>query len=168
VLSPIVVRWRIERKGGAMKKLMIRSRASTLFLLLLLSPVTVWAELTHDAAGRRVLVSRDSLGRVQRRIILNADGSQHTTASEFWPHGNVARRVVDEDRDGTGRPTGRTLQRFDARGRILERRAVVIDAAGQERGTHTRYSYDAGGRSSQTTSPVAPPQDSRGQYGVAR
>ena len=112
------------------------------------------AQATADDSSPVVQVSRDESGRVHRRMIVNADGSRHVTATEYWPHGSVASRTVDEDVDRTGRPTARTVQQFDQRGRLLERRAASMDAAGRERGTRTLYTYGAQGRVSESTSPL--------------
>lgn len=105
-------------------------------------------------ASPRIVVSRDASGRVQKRVVLNTDGSRHVTATEYWPYSSVASHTVDEDIDRAGRPTARTVQEFDQRGRLRERRAVSIDAAGRESGTRTRYTYDAHGRVDGRTSPV--------------
>ena len=112
------------------------------------------AEVTTDADGRTVLVGRDAAGRVLSRTVVNDDGSRHITASEYWAKSQVVKRRVDEDLDRTGRATKRVVREFDARGRVRESRAVSIDAAGKERGTRTRYSYDAKGQCHKTTSRV--------------
>ena len=114
-------------------------------------PTAFWF---FSLAGSVVLLSRDVSGRVQSRRVLSADGSRVATATEYWPHTDVARRSVEEAVDPAGRPTRRTVQEFDQRGRLLERRAVSIDTAGKERGSRTRYNYDARGQRSATTSPV--------------
>ena len=135
-----------------MKRLLLCVGATSIFALTFL-PV-VRAEVAQDEQGRTVLVSSDSAGRVTNRTVLEADGSRHVTATEYWEKGKVARRMVDEDRDPDGRATRRTLSTFDNRGRVIESSAVTIDAAGQERGTRTRYSYDVEGQPSKTTSRI--------------
>lgn len=104
-----------------------------------------------DSSPTPVLVTRDESGHVQRRVALLPDGSRHTTAASYWPHTDVVRRTIDEDLDRTGRPTGRTVQEFDSRGRLLESRAVTIDATGRESGTRTRFTYGPRGRVGQST-----------------
>jgi hypothetical protein len=112
------------------------------------------AEVRTNADGRTALVSRDATGRVLSRTVMNDDGSRHTTATEYWAKSQVVKRSVDEDLDRSGRPTKRVVREYDDRGRVRESRAVSIDDAGKERGTRTRYGYDAEGRSHKTTSQV--------------
>ena len=130
-------------------------RACAVLLCALLPPSTRAAYAGEDAAGHDVLVSRDASGRVQSRTILNADGSRHVVSNQYWAESQVVRLSVEEDLDRTGRPTRRSIQEFDDRGRPLERRTVSIDATGKEHGiSRTRFTYDAQGRSSETTSPL--------------
>jgi hypothetical protein len=112
------------------------------------------AEVTQDEQGRAVLVSRDASGRVCRRAVLEADGSRHTTATQYWPKSKTAKRTVEEDLDPAGRPTSRVVSVFDDQGRVLDRRTVSINAAGRQRGTLTLFSYDSKGRARRMTSPI--------------
>jgi YD repeat-containing protein len=112
------------------------------------------AQTTTDASGQVVLQARDASGCEPMHVVVNADGSRHVTSTECWPQARVPRRTVQEDRDRAGRPTGRIVQEFDAQGRAISRRTVSIDATGKERGTLTRYTYDARGRASETAFPV--------------
>jgi hypothetical protein len=116
----------------------------------------VYAQAGKDASGRPVLVTKDASGRIQSRTVLNADGSRHVTSNEYWPESTVARHTVDQDIDASGRTTRRLVQEFDDHGRVLEKRDLNVDAAGKERGTRTRYSYDPQGQRRETSSPLNP------------
>jgi YD repeat-containing protein len=135
------------------KRILLCACASLLSALTFLPAAQ--AEVTQDEEGRVELVNRDASGRVQSRTVLEADGARHTTATEYWPKSKVAKRTVEEDLDPAGHPTSRVVSAFDSRGRVLERRAVSIDAAGRERGTRTHFAYDAQGRVRKSTSPIA-------------
>ncbi len=135
-----------------MKSMLLRAGLSLLVIGGCVSNIR--AEVTTDAEGRKVLVSRDASGRVLTRAILSEDGSRHLAATEYWPQSKVAKRTVEEDQDRAGRATKRTVRHFDQQGRLRESRAVSIDVAGNERGTRTRYAYDAQGRAHKMTSRV--------------
>jgi YD repeat-containing protein len=112
------------------------------------------AETTTEASGQVALVARAAAGCEPMHAVVNADGTRQVTSTECWPQSRVPRRTVKEDRNQAGRPTGRIVQEFDARGRAISRRAVSIDAAGKESGTLTRYTYDSRGGAVEATSPV--------------
>jgi YD repeat-containing protein len=125
--------------------------ASTLALL---RPTVSGAEAMKDASRQVVHLARDTSGCEPIHAVVNADGSRHVMSTECWPQSRLPRRTVDEELDRAGRATRRVVQEFDARGRPILRRAFSIDAAGEEHGSLTRYTYDAGGRASETTSPI--------------
>jgi YD repeat-containing protein len=135
-----------------MKKIPLGALTAVLAMLAFVPALR--AEVTEDEQGRVVLVNHDSSGRVCSRTVLEADGARHTTATEYWPKSQVAKRTAEEDRDAAGRPVKRTTSLFDRQGRVRERSAVSIDATGRQRGTRTLFSYDAQGRPHETTSPL--------------
>jgi hypothetical protein len=116
--------------------------------------VPVSAEVTKDAAGGVVLSARDALGNTTSRRVIHADGTEHSTRSEYWPGTRIANRAVVEDLDHRGRATRRVVQTFDRGGRELERSTVTIDAAGRESGTRTRVRYDAKGAATRESTTI--------------
>jgi YD repeat-containing protein len=142
----------IQKKADVMKT--ISMRACVVLALLGGAASAAWAEKTRDESGRVVLVDRDASGRELRRTVLGDDGSRQVTSREYWTGQKTVKRSVEETRDRSGRPTARTTETFDLRGRLLERHAVSIDAAGRERGTRTTYAYDAAGERRESTTPV--------------
>lgn len=129
-------------------------RSAILPTLLCVLPLQSLAGQNAGAPAARA--SRDASGRAQRRVVPNADGSRRVTFIEYWPGGALPRRIFDLELGREGRPKARTLRAFDDRGRLLERREVVIGEGGVERGTGTRYVRELSGRTREVSWPIEP------------
>jgi hypothetical protein len=99
-------------------------------------------------------VTKDAKGRVVFRTTQNADRSSHRSSIQYGSDSERPARVVDEDVDPSGRPTRRVEQKFDEQGRLSEKLEVTFDVSGKQRGSRTRYSYDASGQRRDEAIPV--------------
>ena len=100
-------------------------------------------------AGPPDQVVRDAAGREVSRTRLNADGSCDRTLVNYGE--GMAKTIVREGLSAQGQVTQRLVERFDAVGRLAQRKEVTVDSNGAERGKRLSYDYDADGRQRVTT-----------------
>lgn len=128
------------------------NRACSMILITLFGGAIVAPARAAQAppSADRVLV--DASGREVLRTRTWPDGSTETSRLTWT--GPVKRASVTERRDATGRLVHREQERFDDHGRLAERVAIDVDAAGHEQGWRKVYSYDPAGQAKERTAVI--------------